>query len=172
MATIEASSRLQKWNQAAGPKMTDYASDRERSARLEQTYLTPEIVSRRRQFLPLLGLQEGMHILDVGCGPALLVSEMAALVAPSGSVTGVDPSPDMLELGKRRCHDLIKAGTVTVLPDLSTAGGALTEDEAQRPKALEQENSHLKRIVARPGARHLDGSCRRLRRIAPAGSRR
>jgi ubiquinone/menaquinone biosynthesis C-methylase UbiE len=95
--------------------MTDYAFDREQSARLEQTYLTPEIVSQRRQFLPLLGLQEGMHILDVGCGPALLVSEMAALVGPAGSVTGVDPSPEMLELGQRRCEDLIKAGTVTVL---------------------------------------------------------
>jgi ubiquinone/menaquinone biosynthesis C-methylase UbiE len=43
-----------------------------------------------------LQLQPGDHVLDVGCGPGRLARVFAERVAPTGSVAGVDPSPEMI----------------------------------------------------------------------------
>jgi enediyne biosynthesis protein CalE5 len=52
-----------------------------------------------------LDLRPGQRILDVGCGsgePALTIAQM---VAPRGSVLGIDLSPDMLAIARRRARD-------------------------------------------------------------------
>ncbi|GAA2107001.1 class I SAM-dependent methyltransferase [Actinomadura alba] len=41
-------------------------------------------------------LRPGVSLLDVGCGPATITADLAALVAP-GVVTAVDAAPDVLE---------------------------------------------------------------------------
>jgi ubiquinone/menaquinone biosynthesis C-methylase UbiE len=43
-----------------------------------------------------LALQPGDHVLDVGCGPGRLARVFAERVAPTGSVTGIDPSQQMI----------------------------------------------------------------------------
>jgi ubiquinone/menaquinone biosynthesis C-methylase UbiE len=43
-------------------------------------------------------LTEGCRVLDVGCGPGTITAEMADLVGPSGSVTGMDASAEVVEL--------------------------------------------------------------------------
>jgi demethylmenaquinone methyltransferase/2-methoxy-6-polyprenyl-1,4-benzoquinol methylase len=50
----------------------------------------------RRRALERAGLRSGMHVLDVGVGTGLTAREAAALVGPSGQVTGVDPSTGMM----------------------------------------------------------------------------
>lgn len=46
-------------------------------------------------------LQQGMTILDVGCGPGTITVDLAELVAP-GRVVGIDASPEVIE--QARAH--------------------------------------------------------------------
>lgn len=59
-----------------------------------------------RQFgdlaMELLGPAPGHHLADVGCGPGLTTIELAHRVAPTGTVTGVDVSPRMIETASAR----------------------------------------------------------------------
>ena len=47
------------------------------------------------------GLAPGMHCVDLGCGGGHVTLEMARLVAPGGSVTGVDMDEVKLDLARR-----------------------------------------------------------------------
>jgi ubiquinone/menaquinone biosynthesis C-methylase UbiE len=55
-----------------------------------------------------LWIAPGDHALDVACGPGALVAQLAPLVGPFGSVTGLDRSAQMLAPGLRlaRRHNL------------------------------------------------------------------
>ena len=50
----------------------------------------------RRQALMRAGLATGAQVLDVGIGTGLVAREALALIGPSGSLVGVDPSPGMM----------------------------------------------------------------------------
>jgi demethylmenaquinone methyltransferase/2-methoxy-6-polyprenyl-1,4-benzoquinol methylase len=54
----------------------------------------------RRRALSRAGLKPGMRVLDVGVGTGLTARQAAFLVGDSGQVTGVDPSPGMMESAK------------------------------------------------------------------------
>ena len=62
----------------------------------------------RRQALLRAGLQRGMKIIDVGVGTGLVAREAAAVVGDPSLVTGVDPSPGMLQ------HAIVPAGVKLV----------------------------------------------------------
>jgi demethylmenaquinone methyltransferase/2-methoxy-6-polyprenyl-1,4-benzoquinol methylase len=51
----------------------------------------------RRRALRQAGLKPGMQVLDVGSGTGLLACAAARLTGDPASVTGIDPSPGMLE---------------------------------------------------------------------------
>jgi SAM-dependent methyltransferase len=67
-------------------------------------------------------LREGERVLDVGTGTGAVASKAAALVGPSGKVVAVDPSPEMLELARRRAarpgvSDFqVESGTAEAIP--------------------------------------------------------
>eukprot|EP00746_Dinoflagellata_sp_MGD_P118380 gnl/MRDRNA2_/MRDRNA2_54539_c0_seq1.p1 gnl/MRDRNA2_/MRDRNA2_54539_c0~~gnl/MRDRNA2_/MRDRNA2_54539_c0_seq1.p1 ORF type:complete len:282 (-),score=39.31 gnl/MRDRNA2_/MRDRNA2_54539_c0_seq1:98-943(-) len=79
----------------------DY-SDPNVAAQLESTYRNPEVVAQRKRTLEVLAIKPGERVLDVGCGPAFLVAELAAAVGPQGHAEGVDPSQAMVVLGQRK----------------------------------------------------------------------
>src|SRR5688572_23841855 len=58
---------------------------------------------RRSLVLQLLQPRSGERILDIGCGPGFLASELGAAVGPAGGVQALDSSEAMLELAKARC---------------------------------------------------------------------
>lgn len=64
--------------------------------RLESAMTRGEAKGRQR-LIDLVEARPGMHILDLACGPGNLTRRLAALVAPDGSVVGVDLAPGMLE---------------------------------------------------------------------------
>lgn len=50
----------------------------------------------RRQSLLRAGLCAGMHVADIGVGTGLVAREALAIVGPTGTIVGVDPSSEML----------------------------------------------------------------------------
>jgi demethylmenaquinone methyltransferase/2-methoxy-6-polyprenyl-1,4-benzoquinol methylase len=51
----------------------------------------------RRQALTRAGLRPGMRMLDVAIGTGLVAREAIALLGDPGAVTGLDPSPGMMQ---------------------------------------------------------------------------
>lgn len=70
---------------------------------MEAVYLTPEVVSQRREVLKALQLAAGERVLDVGSGPGLLAAAMAEAVGPEGRVCGIDASDAMIAMSRKRC---------------------------------------------------------------------
>ncbi|MEO5956932.1 MAG: class I SAM-dependent methyltransferase [Nitrospiraceae bacterium] len=75
----------------------------------------------RKKALREAGLKPGMHVLDVACGPGLVSQCARALVGPSGSVIGLDPSIGMLrEAQKSPCRSFVRGiGEQLPFPDQS-----------------------------------------------------
>jgi ubiquinone/menaquinone biosynthesis C-methylase UbiE len=48
------------------------------------------------------GISEGMRVLDIGCGPGCVSLMAARLVGPSGTVVGLDRSPEALAVARKR----------------------------------------------------------------------
>lgn len=56
----------------------------------------------RERAIPALRLKEGSRVLDIGCGTGLNFPRLLAAVGRSGQVVGVDRSPVMLEVARRK----------------------------------------------------------------------
>ncbi|NEW43431.1 methyltransferase domain-containing protein [Nocardia cyriacigeorgica] len=50
-----------------------------------------------RELAAATGAQPGDEALDIGCGPGKLVRQLGAVVGPTGSTTGIDPSRNAIE---------------------------------------------------------------------------
>jgi ubiquinone/menaquinone biosynthesis C-methylase UbiE len=81
---------------------------------------------RRVVFTRLAALTQarpGDQILDVGCGTGYLTRLLTPLVGPDGQVTGLDPSPPMIEHARRRapgnCTYVVGEGQALPFPDTS-----------------------------------------------------
>lgn len=83
--------------------MTEFKFDEATSQRLEAIYLTPDVVSQRRQVMQALQLVPGERVLDIGSGPGLLAAEVAAAVGPEGRVCGIDTSDPLIAMARQRC---------------------------------------------------------------------
>lgn len=140
--------------------ITQAVFDDDASSSLEAVYLTPDVVSQRAWTLEALNLQPGDRVVDVGAGPGLLGSEIAAAVGPSGHVTMIDNSDSMLRIARRRCRvadvedrTALVRGDATALP---LPDGAC--DSAVCTQVLEYI----------PG---VDAALRELRRVLKPGGR-
>lgn len=74
----------------------------------------------REAAFELLNLPSGSHVLDLGCGTGLNFAGLQRMIGPTGSITGIDASPQMLEQARRRAA---RAGwmNVTLIPADATA---------------------------------------------------
>jgi ubiquinone/menaquinone biosynthesis C-methylase UbiE len=78
--------------------------DEETGRQLEELYRIGDAVRRRGLVRAALAAARGERILDLGCGPGFYCAELADEVGPEGVIVGVDASPQMLGLAKRRCQ--------------------------------------------------------------------
>ncbi|MFC7382412.1 methyltransferase domain-containing protein [Sphaerisporangium rhizosphaerae] len=101
----------------------------------------------------------GDRVLDVGCGTGYLSRLLAPVVGPGGHVTGLDPSPAMVEYARRRapgnCDYVVGGGQDLPFPDgsfdLVVSSLAVHHIPiGDRPEALRQ----MFRVL-RPGGRLL-----------------
>lgn len=51
-------------------------------------------------------IRPGQRVLDVACGTGILGRQVASRTGPTGAVTGLDPSPGMLEVARRLAPNL------------------------------------------------------------------
>ena len=115
------------------------------------------MLRRRRLVREALAAAPGERVLDVGCGPGFYVAELLEQVGPTGSVTGVDASPQTLALARRRTqgHDNVELhlGDATALP-VGDAGfdAALSVQVLEYVADLDAALAELHRAL-RPGGR-------------------
>lgn len=59
----------------------------------------------RTAAIAALELLPGSHVLDIGCGTGLNFAPLQKRIGPTGTITGVDASPQMLEQARVRADD-------------------------------------------------------------------
>jgi arsenite methyltransferase len=124
---------------------------------LEILYRSRDVLRRRRLVYEALDAQPGDRVLDVGCGPGFYSRELLDRVGPDGSVTGVDQSPQMLAVAKRRSEEFGNArfeeGDATALP-VESAGfdRALSVQVLEYVKDIPSALSEMHRAL-KPGGR-------------------
>ncbi len=100
--------------------MSQLVFDEKIVEQLEVLYHSRDVLRRRKLVYEALGAQPGDRVLDVGCGPGFYSRELLDQVGPEGSVTGVDASPQMLAVARRRSEGFGNArfeeGDATALP--------------------------------------------------------
>ena len=85
----------------------------------------------RRDVLKRIGVGPGATVLDLACGTGQVSAAAVKLVGETGSVIGVDPSPEMRGVAAKRRGITVKAGTAESIPaddasvDFVTMGYAL-----------------------------------------------
>jgi demethylmenaquinone methyltransferase / 2-methoxy-6-polyprenyl-1,4-benzoquinol methylase len=153
---------------APHPPLTDYyATEADRSGFVRQifdrTAADYDRVERamafgsgswyRRRALARAGLEPGMRVLDVGTGTGLTAREAFDLVGPAGEVTGIDPSPGMMERAKVPPRVRLVAGTAEAIPAGTGSADFLSMGYALRHVAdLSAAFGEFMRVLA-PGGR-------------------
>ena len=70
-----------------------------------------------RRVVDTAAIDAGEHVLDVACGTGAVAAEALARVGPEGKVVGIDRSPEMLAVARRKLPDLdLREGMAESLP--------------------------------------------------------
>lgn len=101
--THVANETLSNWDGADGER---WAAEADRYDRMSR-HFTDAIVDA-------VAPTPGEHVLDVGCGNGALLLVIAGMVAPEGTVVGLDISSPMLDVARRRATDH-SAGNVRLI---------------------------------------------------------
>jgi len=107
----------------------------------------------RRRALLRSGLAAGMRVLDIGAGTGLTACEAARIVGDAALVTGVDPSPGMVECAKVPAGLELKLGSAEAIPAGAAAADFLSMGYALRHIGdLSAAFAEFMRVLA-PGGR-------------------
>lgn len=116
----------------------------------------------RRRAIDLLALGDGATVVDVGCGTGLSFPQIEAAIGPRGRLVGVEPSPEMLAIARRR---VASAGWTNVMLIEASA------DRAAMDGPVDAFLFHFTHDVLRSAAAldRLLGRARPGARVAAAG---
>jgi arsenite methyltransferase len=141
------------------PPVNQLAFDQQTGRQLERLYQVDDAVTRRELARTALAASRGERVLDVGCGPGFFCAELLEEVGERGWVTGLDASPHMLALAKRRCAEreniAFQEADATSLPvDDASFDAALCVQVLEYVSDYSKALAELHRAV-RPGGRVL-----------------
>ena len=63
----------------------------------DQMYCTPKLQAFLMKLMPKIDLQSGQKVLDVGTGTGILVPFISNVIGPTGSITAIDYSKNMIQ---------------------------------------------------------------------------
>ncbi|HEX5167177.1 MAG TPA: methyltransferase domain-containing protein [Thermomicrobiales bacterium] len=136
------------------------SSHSSRRAYLETVFETPAIRLMLERTIELLQLRPGQSILEVGCGPGVILPRWAELVGPGGRVVAIDHAESFVADARDRVAGLDLGDIVTV--DLGDAYALPYDDQCFDIAHCERVLMHLAdpqaalqemRRVVRPGGR-------------------
>ncbi len=78
--------------------------------RLGQAYDAPAVQEQRARTRELLGARPGDRVIDLGCGPGHLTTELTEEIGAEGQVVALDRQADMLAAARARAADAGVAG--------------------------------------------------------------
>jgi demethylmenaquinone methyltransferase/2-methoxy-6-polyprenyl-1,4-benzoquinol methylase len=104
------------------PDYRGIAADYDASAR--------RTMSLRRRTIAMLGLEAGDVVVDAGCGTGLGFPLLLDAVGPSGLVIGVEASPEMMALARRRVAAARWDNVLLIESDIRSARWPLPADAA------------------------------------------
>lgn len=123
-------------------------------AEVYDAHLVPALFAESAIVAAEAGVRKGDRVLDVACGTGALTLAVAEIVGPSGSVVGLDASPQMLTVARRKPMPIEwRQGTAEALPFLDNSFDAVVSQFGfmffeDKPKAL----AEMMRILE-PGGR-------------------
>jgi ubiquinone/menaquinone biosynthesis C-methylase UbiE len=79
-----------------------------------------DFFSPRENIVGEVGLREGFHVLDYGCGPGGYVKPVAGLVGESGRIYALDISPLAIQMVKKTASKNQLTNVETILSDSNT----------------------------------------------------
>lgn len=107
----------------------------------------------RRRALARAGLGRGMRVLDVGFGTGLVAAEAIALTGGPRFVTGIDPSPGMMQASPLASRVELHVGRAEALPFADASFDFVSMGYALRHLSdLSAAFSEFRRVL-RPGGR-------------------
>jgi ubiquinone/menaquinone biosynthesis C-methylase UbiE len=128
---------------------------------LEQSYLGKDFRRRRDASFAALAPRPGETLADIGCGNGLLTHDLGLAVGPTGKVTGIDPSDQMLALARARTEgmgqiELVNASAETLPLADGSLDGALSLQVFEYLDDPRPALAEAKRVL-RPGGRLVLG---------------
>jgi ubiquinone/menaquinone biosynthesis C-methylase UbiE len=72
---------------------------------LDALHQLPGVRANHKRTIELLGIDEGFHLLDLGCGVGSYSHDVFPLVGVNGRVVGLDQSPAFIDIARRRARE-------------------------------------------------------------------
>jgi ubiquinone/menaquinone biosynthesis C-methylase UbiE len=124
---------------------------------LERVYQGRDVLRRRALVHEALGARRGERVLDVGCGPGFFVTELLDRVGSDGWVVGLDLSPDMLAVARKRAEgypnvEFVQSSATPLPLDDGSFDRALSVQVLEYVEDVPAALAELRRVL-RPGGR-------------------
>ncbi len=84
------------------------------------TFKIRDFFRPRRDIVKEVGIKEGFHVLDYGCGPGSYIIAVAELVGKSGKIYALDINPLAIKMVKKIIAEKQLPNVETILSDCNT----------------------------------------------------